>query len=469
MSHPQELPYVAFFAAFLVLVTLPWHWRAKNVATLAMVAWLFVINIIYGVDAIIWRQSILVKAVVWCDITSRIIIGAGIALPAACMCISIHLAQVASASHVQNSKAEKRRRQLIELLLCFGVPMLWMGLHYTVQGHRFDIIEDYGCRPNTYISLPAIFLIWVPPLIFSLVTVIYSGLALMHFLRHRITFARLLENSNSGLTTSRYLRLMAMAFTEIIITVVSSSVTLWFTMLSLRPWTNWADVHWNFSRIDTYPTVFLPDLILKYYHATWYIIPVSSAIFFTFFAFGQEATNGYRTGFIWIRTRVFGWVPRPRTLKLDLSLKDAPVSSTKQSLGPFVPLNSAPLRSSFGKEDAFSSLPSYQSAIGDSDIDMPPTPLEKDFDYKSMPQPGSEMYIYTERFAAHSIDRMHVVPIPIDHITAYARSEGSSSYSVSASAPPSPATTVATTASTHTFGRPFEPVVPALTHPHDLA
>ena len=54
MSHP-ELPYVAFFAAFLVLVTLPWHWRAKNVATLAMVAWLFVINVIYGVDAIIWR------------------------------------------------------------------------------------------------------------------------------------------------------------------------------------------------------------------------------------------------------------------------------------------------------------------------------------------------------------------------------------------------------------------------------
>ena len=145
MSHP-ELPYVAFSAAFLALVTLPWHWRAKNVATLAMVGWLFVINVIYGVDAIIWHQSILVKAVVWCDIStftvesslpgitdrlhpaSRVIIGAGIALPAACMCISIHLAQVASANHVQNSRADKRRRQIIELVLCFGVPMLWMGL-----------------------------------------------------------------------------------------------------------------------------------------------------------------------------------------------------------------------------------------------------------------------------------------------------------------------------------------------------
>ncbi|TBU56144.1 fungal pheromone STE3G-protein-coupled receptor [Dichomitus squalens] len=337
---PPELPYVAFAAAFLVLITLPWHWRARNVATLAMVAWLFVINVIYGVDAVIWHQSILVKAVVWCDITSRIIIGAGIALPAACMCISVHLAQVASASHIQNSRADKRRRQIIELLLCFGLPMLWMGLHYIVQGHRFDIIEDYGCRPNTYISIPAILLIWVPPLIFSLVTVIYSGMALMYFLRHRMTFARLLENSNSGLTTSRYLRLMAMAFTEIVITVVSSSLTLWFTSLSLRPWTNFADVHWNFSRIDTYPTVFLPDMILNYYYATWYIIPFSSLIFFAFFAFGQEAISETRACFMWIRKHVFGCFPRSG--RLGLPLKDISGFSSKQSPRQFVSLPSAP-------------------------------------------------------------------------------------------------------------------------------
>ena len=39
-----ELPYVAFVAAFLVLIPLPWHWRSGNVATLAMVAWLFVLR-----------------------------------------------------------------------------------------------------------------------------------------------------------------------------------------------------------------------------------------------------------------------------------------------------------------------------------------------------------------------------------------------------------------------------------------
>ena len=65
-----ELPYVAFVAAFLVLIPLPWHWRSGNVATLAMVAWLFVINVIYGVDAIIWSHNVKITALVWCDISA---------------------------------------------------------------------------------------------------------------------------------------------------------------------------------------------------------------------------------------------------------------------------------------------------------------------------------------------------------------------------------------------------------------
>ena len=64
-----ELPYVAFLAALLVLIPLPWHWRARNIATLSMIAWLFVINVIYGVDAIIWYHNVAKVALVWCDIS----------------------------------------------------------------------------------------------------------------------------------------------------------------------------------------------------------------------------------------------------------------------------------------------------------------------------------------------------------------------------------------------------------------
>ena len=67
--HP-ELPYLAFIAAALVLVPLPWHWRARNVATLSIIAWLFFVDIIYGVDAVVWRHNVNIVVPVWCDIST---------------------------------------------------------------------------------------------------------------------------------------------------------------------------------------------------------------------------------------------------------------------------------------------------------------------------------------------------------------------------------------------------------------
>ena len=66
--HP-EFPPVAFISAFATLIVVPWHWRAGNVATLALAFWLFLANVIYGVDAIIWGNSIDIIAPIWCDIS----------------------------------------------------------------------------------------------------------------------------------------------------------------------------------------------------------------------------------------------------------------------------------------------------------------------------------------------------------------------------------------------------------------
>ena len=67
--HPEFAP-IAFIAAFSLLVPLPWHWRAGNVATLAIILWLFISNIIYAVDAIIWGDNVDIVVPVWCDIST---------------------------------------------------------------------------------------------------------------------------------------------------------------------------------------------------------------------------------------------------------------------------------------------------------------------------------------------------------------------------------------------------------------
>lgn len=136
-------------------------------------------------------------------------------------------------------------------------------------------------------------------------------LSIHHFIRRRITFARHLETS--GLNMSRYLRLIMMAISELVVVIASTTASLVFSVkVNYRPWTNWNDVHWNFSRIDRFPAAFLPPSARQFYVGLWWIIPVSSILFFLFFGFGQEAVKEYSACFAWIRTRVLRLKPEPK-------------------------------------------------------------------------------------------------------------------------------------------------------------
>lgn len=70
--HPEFAP-IAFLAAFLLAIPLIWHWRSGNIAILSIVAWLFVTDMIYAVDAIVWAGNVDIRAPVWCISTKLIV------------------------------------------------------------------------------------------------------------------------------------------------------------------------------------------------------------------------------------------------------------------------------------------------------------------------------------------------------------------------------------------------------------
>ncbi|KAI6110417.1 GPCR fungal pheromone mating factor [Pisolithus croceorrhizus] len=301
-----ELPVGAFIAAGLVLVPLPWHWRARNVAMLSTIVWLFVANIIYAIDAIIWAGNVEDSVPVWCDITTKLQIGTNMALPACCLCICIHLERIASVRQVSTSHSDKMRRMIFDAMICWMIPIVYMALHYVVQGHRFDIVEDFGCRPTVYVSIPAIFLIWVPPITAALATFGFAAVAVRHFFRRRLMFAKHLQNSNSGLTTSRYFRLMSMAVVQMFWSLLITSFNMWFSCQNgLRPWISWDNVHMGFSQIAYFPTVFIPSSTLTWTYILWWALPASAVVFFAFFSFGHDAMNEYRECFSWVRRTIF--------------------------------------------------------------------------------------------------------------------------------------------------------------------
>lgn len=75
LPSPIPCPYMpgalyapAFVAAALVLVPLPGHWRARNIPTLSIISWLFILNVSYGVNAVVWAGNTDLVLPVWCDI-----------------------------------------------------------------------------------------------------------------------------------------------------------------------------------------------------------------------------------------------------------------------------------------------------------------------------------------------------------------------------------------------------------------
>jgi pheromone a factor receptor len=135
-----ELPIGAFIACALVLVPFPWHWRARNLTSLSMMAWLFVSNLTYAINSIIWAGRVDEVVPVWCDIGSstsplllnffslgivgKFDIGATVALPGCNLSLALQLRRVSSASQITN----KRSILLLDLVLCWGFPVITMAL-----------------------------------------------------------------------------------------------------------------------------------------------------------------------------------------------------------------------------------------------------------------------------------------------------------------------------------------------------
>jgi hypothetical protein len=115
---------------------------------------------------------------------TAIITGFNLAIPSVALCLALNLAR----SHTHKVPRCKLSK---ELLFCFVLPVTYIALrvyspflvqsepyHRTdtiVQDHRYDIIENVGCRPATYASLPSVILVWLPPILLSISTLAISG------------------------------------------------------------------------------------------------------------------------------------------------------------------------------------------------------------------------------------------------------------------------------------------------------
>ncbi|KAK8846719.1 hypothetical protein IAR55_005806 [Kwoniella newhampshirensis] len=292
--------------AFLVLLPLPLHWRARNSGTLLLITWLFLGNLLGFVDDIVWWDNVNNPAPVWCDIVSKILVGLPVGISASSLCITRRLVMIASSTKVTITQRQKKIAFVVDMLLGIGLPFIVMALHYIVQAHRFDIMEGYGCQPVTWPGVPGVLAvqIWAPLL--SVIASVYGVIALKFFISRRLQFQNVLRSSRSGLDNRHYIRLMALSSVDLLIGLPLTTFVLVDFSRHPRPYVSWEWLHLGWSRVDHYAaSAFLTtsrqtaDAILP----RWFS-PLLAINFFLFFGVSNDAINEYSRWIQWVTDRL---------------------------------------------------------------------------------------------------------------------------------------------------------------------
>lgn len=174
----------------------------------------------------------------------------------------------------------------------------------------------YCFRPVVY-DTPVSFLIYsLPPVLISLISSLYCSkfppcflllqpqLIFWLVLTIRIVSSRLFEFSrvtavNRHLTRGRYLRLLVLASTDVVITLPWTTFYFALDVKDVVPWGSWRNVHQDFGRFDHYPAELwrsIDEWRIFTELARWAVV-LGAFLFFAIFGFSQEARRNYGLAF----------------------------------------------------------------------------------------------------------------------------------------------------------------------------
>jgi pheromone a factor receptor len=183
------MPDYAFtiFSGIGFLVCIPlfyfnWKVAGRPWATLILISWVFILNLLYFIDSIIWSSdnpNDWWDGKVYCDIDSRIKSAFPIGVPGATIGICRFLAAATNPDPSQQDlKHTQTRRNITDLFLGVVIPLINMPLKFIVSPKRYSVDGIVGCTGWTDNSWPSIVLYYVWSPILSLIASGYAGIIL---------------------------------------------------------------------------------------------------------------------------------------------------------------------------------------------------------------------------------------------------------------------------------------------------
>ena len=160
----------SFISALLCIPPMYFNFKipSRPWATLILIGWIFIINLLAGIDSLIWANPDPSKwwdGKGYCDVGARIKDMFLYGVPGAAIGICRFLAHATNPDPAYSDlKHTQFTRNLIDLSLGVILPIVLVGLKFIVESSRYHIAGVAGCSGVSYQSLPTIFIytIWCP-------------------------------------------------------------------------------------------------------------------------------------------------------------------------------------------------------------------------------------------------------------------------------------------------------------------
>nr|WJN24980.1 putative pheromone receptor [Pseudozyma thailandica] len=247
---------LSILGAALVTTLIPSYYRARNVPVLLSVFWLLLSCLCITMNTAGWQGSSSNKWQAFCEFSIRIVYASTFALQCCSSLLLSRLEAIAATRYVSLTESAKKRRMAFELVVGLCLPILFMALAIISQGHRYDIIEDFGPVISIYPTALSIVFSTLPVLFASVVSVGYAILCSYWLFLRRRQLSAVLSSSGSGVSISQYARLFGLSCVELAYTVpitwtvqMQNLFSRYGTGSILYPYTSWASVHAGFSLI----------------------------------------------------------------------------------------------------------------------------------------------------------------------------------------------------------------------------
>ncbi|KAG8866272.1 a-factor receptor, partial [Serendipita sp. 405] len=243
-------PIFCIISALLAIITIPAHYQSGNISIIAIGLWSIGGNIMAAANTIIWHGNLRNPNPIWGDICQAYFAVMATGLSSPTVHIQYMLWRIARNRKLWITPQQRRRQKIWAYFFGYGIPILFVVIHYIAQGHRYDVIEDLGPAPTTYLTPVAFALYYVWDPLFCIIALVFSILTYITCRRHQKEIANMFVSSKKH-NANQYYRLL---FLSAVLVFIHFPLVFWVVIANgvdytIFPWISWEDTHSNYMRI----------------------------------------------------------------------------------------------------------------------------------------------------------------------------------------------------------------------------